>query len=158
MHQTQGSCNQYSNIAKSLLWPRQPLPLPWPPWQQENIWESAPEQSIKPGGRPITRPQQSGPARSAPPGLYLFINSHLLPCTGRRMQLLHGSPTPTLIPFSRLQSFHFLSSYPPCPSPSLPTLHPFSLTMPAPSYSPLCTGGGIAGAQQDTGLLIWFPC
>lgn len=57
-----------------------PLPLPPPPWQQRNIWERTPEQSIKPGGRPITCPQQSGPARSTPPGLNLFINSRLLPC------------------------------------------------------------------------------
>ena len=58
-----------------------PLPPPQPPWQQENIWESALQQSIRPGGRPITAsPQQSGPARSTPPGLDLFINSHLLSC------------------------------------------------------------------------------
>lgn len=59
-----------------------PLPLPQPPWQQANIWESALPQSIRPGGRPITaRPQQSGPARSTPPGLDLFVNSHPLPCS-----------------------------------------------------------------------------
>lgn len=81
-----------------------PLPLPQSPWQRENIWESAQEPSIKLGGRPITRPQRSGPARSTPPGFCLFINSHLL--------LLHREAEAGLTqPTTRIW-FHFPSHSP----------------------------------------------
>lgn len=89
-----------------------PLPLPQPPWQQKNIWESTPEQSIKPGGRPITCPQQSGPAHSTPPGLHLFINSHLLPLPPEGKCTSYTAPHLHSIQSFLLQSFHFPSYSP----------------------------------------------
>lgn len=121
-------------------------PCPSRHGNRKNIWESAPEQSIKPGGRPITRPQQSGAARSTPPGLYLFINSHLLLCNQEANAALNTAPHPHLLPFSLPQSFHFISSSPLCPPLSVPTLYPLSVTMPCSQL--LCAlDSGTAGVE-----------
>lgn len=121
----------------------------------EKHLESAPDQSIKPGGRPITCPQQSGPARSTPPGLYLFINSHLLSCNQEANAALTRPPRPHP---------HFPSHRPSISySPAHFVLLFQSLAWRCPC--PLCTrqwdcwGGRMgAGPQRGTGLLILFPC
>lgn len=141
-----------------------PLPLPQPPWQQRNIWERTPEQSIKPGGRPITCPQQSGPARSTPPGLNLFINSHLLPCIQEAKVALH-SPSPSLAPiFPPIAlPFHILpptlsSSFSSYIAPTWPDNAPSSAATLCMGWWD-CWGARMgAGAQQGPGLLILFPC
>ena len=135
-----------------------PLPLPRPPWQRENIWEGAPEQSIKPGGRPITRPRQSGPARSTPPGFVSLLTATYSLCAP---EALTQPPTCTW--------FHFASYSPAisCPPPSGHLLLPQDAPLfpGSPSRLPSLRSrreqrraGAGAGAQQETILLIWLPC
>lgn len=151
-----------------------PLPLPQPPWQQKNIWESTPEQSIKPGGRPITCPQQSGPAHSTPPGLHLFINSHLLPLPPEGKCTSYTAPHLHSIQSFLLQSFHFPSYSPSISHP--PTHFVLGPRFPAiptqPANAPPCQlpssvylrwwhrwGEGMrAGAPRESGSFIFFPC
>lgn len=116
-----------------------PLPLPRPPWQRENIWEGAPEQSIKPGGRPITRPLQSGPARSTPPGLLSLLTATYSLCAPR---LSHSPPPaldsilpPTALPFPVLLG----------EDTSSPDRTPPWPPGPPPSYSPAAAVGSSAG-------------
>lgn len=118
------SYNQQSNRAKSFLQSHLSsslglLPLPQLPWQQRNIWERTPEQSIKPGGRPIPCPQQSGPAHSTPPGQTPFKNSHLLPCIQEAKIALTQPLTLTCSHFSSIASL-FTSFHPLCPPLSVP--------------------------------------
>lgn len=163
MHQMRSSCNQYSNRAKSLLWPRLPAPrplaLPQPPWQQENIWESSLEQSIKPGGRPITRPQQSGPALSTPPGLDLFIKSHLLPLQPEGKCSSPAAPHLRLIPPPLPQSLHFLLSDPLSPLQAVPSYTPLAcrrphrqLLSPVPLQWGTCWAGNGSRSPAGDGL------
>lgn len=153
----------------SLIYPAPgPLPLPQPPWQQRNIWERTPEQSIKPGGRPIICPQQSGLARSTPPGLNPFINSPLLPCIQEAKVALMQPLTLTCshFPCHRLW-FHIL---PPTLSSSFSSYIAPAWPDNAPSLKATPVHWGVGGrrgrrrerhgtgAQQGAGSLILFPC
>lgn len=111
------------------------------------------QQTIKPGGRPISCPQQSGPACSTPPGRCGFINSHLLPFCNWRQMYSYAVPSPfgSILPL-KILSLHSLPPPPqphPGPPPSVTALH-LDLTILAPSSSPLgwMVGLGVGGWEK----------